>query len=134
MFARRSIALGLVVILSSTPLLAIQGTAPDLTGTWTGKFTMTNKEGTKEESAHVSLKQTKTDLSGTAGPSAERQFPINAGKVTTTKGETTVVFDTGREGHVITFELKLVDGRLKGAVRDQFYPDNKMTVELQRQK
>jgi hypothetical protein len=134
MFARRSIALGLALILSSAPLLAFQAPAPDLTGTWTGKFTMTNKEGTKEEGAHVVLKQTKADLSGTAGPSAERQFPINTGKVTTTKGETTVVFETGREGHVITFELKLVEGRLKGAVRDQFYPDNKMTAELQRQK
>jgi hypothetical protein len=33
---------------------------------------------------------------------------------------------------VITFELKLVEGRLTGTVRDQFYPDNKMTAELKR--
>ena len=134
MRTRRVIAIGLTVILSSAPLLAIQSTAPDLTGIWVGKFRMTNKEIDKEESAYVVLKQTKADLSGSAGPSAERQFPINSGKVTTTKGETTVVFETGREGHVISFELKLVDGRLTGIARDQFYPDNKITFELQRRK
>ena len=134
MHVRRAIAIGLILILASAPLLAIQSSAPDLTGTWIGKFRSISKEGEKEESAFVVLKQTKADLSGTAGPTAERQFPINTGKVTTTKGETTVVFNTGREGHVISFELKLVDGQLKGIARDQFYPDTKLTVELQRQK
>ena len=132
MRGRSWVAFGLTLILFTAPLLAIQGTAVDLSGTWTGKFRVTNSEGNKEESAYVVLKQKGAELSGTAGPTAERQFPINSGKVTTTKGETTVVFDTGREGHVITFELKLVEGRLTGTVRDQFYPDNKMTAELKR--
>ena len=132
MRGRSWVACGLTLILFTAPLLAIQSTAVDLSGTWTGTFRVTNSEGNKEESAYVVLKQKGAELSGTAGPTAERQFPINSGKVTTTKGETTVVFDTGREGHVITFELKLVEGRLTGTVRDQFYPDNKMTAELKR--
>ena len=43
-----------------------------------------------------------------------------------------MTFDTGRPGHVITFDLKLVDGRLKGTARDETYPDNKITVDVQR--
>ena len=31
-----------------------------------------------------------------------------------------VTFDTGRPGHVIAFELKLADGKLKGTAKDEF--------------
>ena len=119
------------VLIASAPAVAQQKTTPDLTGTWTGKFGITNA-GEKEESAYLILQQTGSELSGSIGPSAERQQAINKGKVTTTADGTTAVFDTGRPGHVITFELKLVDGRLKGTARDETYPDNKITVDVQR--
>ena len=119
------------ILLAAPPVVAQQKTAPDLTGTWTGKFGITNA-GEKEESAYLILQQTGSDLSGSIGPTAERQQPLNKGKVTTTPEGTAVTFDTGRPGHVITFDLKLVDGRLKGTARDETYPDNKITVEVQR--
>jgi hypothetical protein len=127
------ISFAAVVLVSAPPALARQNTAPDLSGTWTGKFGITNASE-KEETAYLILKQTGSDLSGSVGPTAERQQAINKGKVTTTAEGTTLTFDTGRRGHVITFELKLVDGRLKGTARDETYPDNKITAELQRAK
>ena len=128
-FALFSIAAA--VFLAPALAAAQQKTAPDLTGTWTGKFSITNS-GQKEESAYLVLQQTGSELSGSVGPSAERQQAINKGKVTTTPEGIVVMFDSGRPGHVITFDLKLVDGRLKGTARDETYPDNKITVDLQR--
>ena len=127
------LAIAAAVLIASAPAVAQQKAAIDLTGTWTGKFGITNA-GEKEETAYLILQQTGSDLSGSIGPTAERQQPLNKGKVTTTPEGTVVTFDTGRPGHVITFDLKLIDGRLKGTARDETYPDNKITVDLQRAK
>jgi len=131
--ARRVPALVAAILLGISPVLALQEKTPDLTGTWTGKFSVTSQDE-KVEAAYVILKQTGTELSGSVGPSAERQQAINKGTVVTNKDGTAVTFDTGRPGHVIAFELKLADGKLKGTAKDEFYPDNKITVDLQRAK
>jgi len=131
MVARRVPAFAVVIVLSIVPVLALQEKTPDLTGTWTGKFRVVSQEE-KQESAYVILAQTGAALSGSVGPTAERQQAINKGAVVTTKDGTTVTFDTGRPGHVISFDLKLLDGTLKGTAKDEFYPDNKITVDLQR--
>ena len=133
MVVRPVYALVVAVLLGISPVFALQEKAPDLTGTWTGKFLVAG-QGDKEESAYLVLKQTGTELSGSIGPNAGRQQPLNKGAVVTGSDGTAVTFDTGRPGHVISFDLKLVDGKLKGAVKDEFYPDNKMTVDLQRAK
>jgi hypothetical protein len=133
MLARRVFAFVVAALVGISPVLALQEKAPDLTGTWTGKFSVVS-QGEKQEGAYVILKQTGSELSGSVGPSAERQQAINKGAVVTSKDGTTVTFDTGRPGHVIAFELKLADGTLKGAAKDEFYPDNKITVELHRAK
>ena len=131
--ARRVFAVVVAALVAISPVLALQEKAPDLTGTWTGKFSVVS-QGEKEEGAYAILKQTGAELSGSVGPSADRQQAINKGAVVTNKDGTAVTFDTGRPGHVIAFELKLVDGRLKGTAKDEFYPDNKITVDLQRAK
>ena len=131
--ARRVPALVVAVLAGMVPLLALQEKAPDLTGTWTGKFSVVG-QGEKQESAYVILKQTGTELSGSVGPNAERQQPINKGAVVSGKDGTAVTFDSGRAGHVIAFALKLVDGKLTGTAKDEFYPDNKITADLQRAK
>ena len=133
MLARRVFAFVVAALVAISPVLALQEKAPDLTGTWTGKFSVVS-QGEKQEGAYVILKQTGSELTGSVGPSAERQQPINKGAVVTSKDGTTVTFDTGRPGHVIAFELRLADGTLKGAAKDEFYPDNKITVDLQRAK
>ena len=124
----------LVVLLTTAAFSAQTPPAPDVSGTWTGKF-ISVKEGTKaEEPGYAVLKQTGTAITGSVGPSAERQQEITTGKIDSTKDGTTVRFDSGHPGHVLHFELKLIDGRLTGTVKDEFYPDNKITVELQRLK
>lgn len=133
MVARRAYALVAVFLLGISPVFALQEKAPDLSGTWTGKFQVAG-QADKEESAYLILKQTGAELSGSIGPNAERQQAINKGAVATGKDGTAVTFDSGRPGHVLTFDLKLVDGKLKGTVKDEFYPDNKVTVDLQRSK
>ena len=133
MLARHVPALVAAILLGMSPVLALQEKTPDLSGTWTGKFSVAGQDE-KVESAYVILKQTGTELSGSVGPSAERQQAINKGAVVINKDGTAVTFDTGRPGHVIAFELKLADGRLKGTAKDEFYPDNKITVDLQRAK
>jgi hypothetical protein len=133
MVGRRVTALVVAILVGISPALARQEKAPDLTGTWTGKFSVVS-QGEKEEGAYVVLTQTGAELSGSVGPSAERQQVINKGAVVTNKDGTVVTFDTGRPGHVIAFELKLVDGKLKGMAKDEFYPDNKISVDLQRAK
>lgn len=124
-----------LLVISSIVAEAWQTVAPNLTGTWTGKSFIAKESGPPgEEGLYAVLRQTGTDVTGTVGPSAERQQDISKGKVATTKDGTTLTFDTGRAGHVIHFELKLVDGKLKGPVKDETYPETKLTVELQRAK
>lgn len=111
----RKIALLPVAFLMAATLSAFQAKPVDLTGVWTGTLTRTGSEGGP---AHLSLKQKGAELTGTAGPSADRQTAISNGKVSTVKGVTSVVFDaTQTSGMVMKFDLKVVEGRLKGMVR-----------------
>jgi len=133
MLARRVFAFVVAALVGISPVLALQEKAPDLTGTWSGKFSVVS-QGEKEEGAYAILKQTGTELSGSIGSHPDRQHAINKGTVVTGKDGTVVTFDTGRPGHLIAFELKLVDGKLKGTAKDEDYPDTKIIVDLQRAK
>ena len=135
---KQRLALVVIALLTATAHAAqtpAPPPAPNLTGTWLGKAIAT-KDGApgSEEGLYAVLQQVGADVTGTVGPSADRQQDITKGKVTTTKDGTTVAFDTGRSGHVIHFELKLIDSKLKGAVKDETYPETKITLELQRAK
>jgi hypothetical protein len=116
MILGRNLVLAVSFVAAASAALASQTKAPDLTGTWTGTFTSTTSTGEPDEDpAHLVLKQTGSELTGTGGPSPERQMPITNGKVTTAKGVTGVTFEVTEGGSVtIKFDLKLVDGRLKG--------------------
>jgi hypothetical protein len=79
-------------------------------GTWTGSLV---PETGNPSTAHFALKQKGAELSGTAGPDAERQVDIAKGKVSTVKNVTSVTFEaTQPNGILLTFDLKLVEGRL----------------------
>jgi hypothetical protein len=138
MSLRTPIALAAALCLSASTGLATQEKAPNVTGTWTGTFTSTTSTGEPDEDpAYMSLKQTGEELTGTAGPRADRQQPLLKGKVASVKGVTTVTFDiTEREaGPVIHFELKLVDGRLKGTANAEFDGQKRTaTVDVGREK
>lgn len=108
----RKIVLPVLLLIAASTLSAFQAKPVDVTGTWTGTFTRSTGEPSE---AHIVLKQKDTEVTGTAGPGADRQVAIANGKVTTIKGVTTVTFDaTQPNGLVMKFDLKMVDGRLKG--------------------
>ena len=85
-----------------------------VTGLWTGTFVAKDGEREENESAHIVLKQTGAELTGSAGPNANQQWPIAKGKVETTKEGTRLTFDVQSDGPLLHFDLKLVEGRLKG--------------------
>lgn len=108
----QSLGLFVALLCAASAVSAFQAKPVDLTGVWTG--TLTRAVG-EPAGAHFDLKQKGAELTGTAGPDAERQLPIANGKVTTVKDVTSVTFDvTQPNGLLIKFDLKVVEGRLKG--------------------
>jgi hypothetical protein len=123
------------IVFAAAITLAAQTAAPNLTGTWTGGFVIQTESGPDEDEMHLVAKQTGTDFTGTAGPSADRQWPIQKGKVATTKEGTAVSFDVASDGPLIHFELKLVDGHLKGTAKaEQDGRKLSAVVDIQRAK
>jgi hypothetical protein len=104
--------------------------AADITGKWTGSFVITGPDGeSRDESAVIDIKQTGTELTGTAGPNADKQYTILKGKVDGNK----VTFEVQAEVPLIKFEMTLVDGHLKGeAVVNIEGQTRKATLDLQR--
>lgn len=99
----------LLALLLAAPVLEAQA---DFTGTWTGPFIMTMDGQEKADSAYMVLTQKGTELTGTAGPSVERQWAIQkGGKVEGASAEFDVQSD---DQLLIHFKVKLVDGHLKG--------------------
>jgi hypothetical protein len=114
MAIRKPLIIPIALLAAVSSLSAFQSKPADLTGVWTGTMTRT---GGQPGSAHLELTQKGADLTGTAGPAADRQTAIANGKVTTAKGVTSVTFDaTQPNGLVMKFDLRVVDGRLKGKV------------------
>jgi hypothetical protein len=94
---------------------AVQTAPPNLSGTWAGTFVTTvDGNGPNDERLHMVLKQTGAVLTGTAGPEPEHQMDIANGKIKTTNEGTVVTFDIDPGGAVVHFQLRLVDGHLKG--------------------
>ena len=111
---RKNLVLSVALLFTVSSLAAFQAKPVDLTGTWTGTFT---PEGQEPGGAHLDLKQKGAELSGTAGPDAQRQAELVDGKVTTVKNITGATFQvTQPNGVVLKFDVKLTEGRLKGTV------------------
>jgi len=71
----------------------------DVSGTWSGSFIAVGPDGQEHDNgATLMLKQSGSELTGTAGPNADQQNPIQKGKV---------------EGDKIAFEVPLGEGILK---------------------
>jgi hypothetical protein len=84
----------------------------DLTGKWAGAFNPQLPDGTtREDVIEMNLIQKGKVISGTAGPNAERQWPISNGVIDGAK----VTFDvTNNDGMVIKFALTSAKDRLTG--------------------
>lgn len=87
--------------------------ATNLTGKWTGTMTRTAPDGQSQTiNFQFDLTQKGNVLTGTVGPNAERQWPIEKGG---TVDGTKVKFRVQQpDGPMRTFTLALVKGRLQG--------------------
>ena len=80
-------------------VLALAASAADVTGTWSGTLKITGPDGqTQDDTIHMILKQDGGKLTGTAGPSAGEQLPIEKGVV---------------EGNKVTMEVPIPNGAFK---------------------
>ena len=77
-------------------VIATLAMAADVTGTWSGTFK--GNEDPQDSSLTLILKQTGTEITGTAGPAADHQMAIQKGKI---------------EGDKITIEVAVGDGTFK---------------------
>lgn len=117
--------IGFTLVLATALFAAADG----VTGKWTGSFVITMDGETKDEMALLDLKQNGTELTGTGGPNAEEQWPIQNGKVEGNK----LTFDVQSGGPLIKFNLTLADGHLKGDAKAEHEGRSmKAVVDLQR--
>jgi hypothetical protein len=127
MFRTRLVS-SVALLFAVSTLSAFQAKPADLTGTWTGTFT---PEGSDPGTAHLALRQKGETITGTAGPNANQQSEIAKGRIATVKNVTTVAFEvTQPSGLVMKFDLKLVEGRLKGTVIGEQPDGGKRTAAL----
>lgn len=104
-----------VLLLTMTPAHA---QTASLTGKWTGTMTRTAPDGrTQAIDFLFDLTQKGKVLTGTVGPNAERQWPIEKGAVDARK----VTFRVQQpDGPLRTFTLTLVKDRLQGEMLAEF--------------
>ena len=124
----------LAVALCTVALLA-DGTMADLTGKWSGSFSVSLPDATESnETIFMDLAQKGTVVTGQVGPTASQNSPIQNGQVQGNR-VTFEVTQLGPKAPKMTFELTITDDKLKGtATADS--QGHKMTakVEAQRQK
>jgi hypothetical protein len=86
-------------------LLALGAAQP--TGKWSGSFDITNSEGeTKADTAYFDLTEHEGTVTGTAGPNAEKQWPLRKGRLNGQTLQFEVLMD---DGGVLMFDL-IFDG------------------------
>jgi hypothetical protein len=108
-------------------LLSAAGLLADVSGNWSGSFDITGPDGqTKADTAFLKLKQDGGKITGTAGPSEDKQFDIKTGAIEGDKITMEVVMD---DGGVLKFDLTLDGDHIKGTVNGQM-GDEKMTAKL----
>jgi hypothetical protein len=95
--------------------LAITAAAADVTGKWSGTFTVTGPDGSAGDSnpAFLILKQSGTTLTGTAGGDEAEQFPIENAKIENNKITGTV---NPSDGATYTVSLTVDGDRMTGEV------------------
>ena len=94
-------------------VLALAASAADVSGTWSGTLKITGPDGqAQDDTIHMVLKQEGGKLTGTAGPNASEQLPIEKGAVVGNKVTMEVPIPNG----AFTFDITLEGDHLKGDV------------------
>jgi len=94
-------------------VLALVASAADVSGTWSGTLKITGPDGqTQDDTVHLILKQDGGRLTGTAGPNAAEQSPIEKGAIEGAK----ITMEVPVPGGAFKFDVALEGDRLKGEV------------------
>jgi hypothetical protein len=102
-----------VVLLSAFLLLSSAAFAADVTGNWQITISGTNPDGTvTKDTGIASLKQNGDQVTGTLGPDASRQNPIEG----TIKDGKVVLKVMPRPDRTMTFELTISGDKLVGKI------------------
>lgn len=102
----------LLSVLALLLLVVTVYAAADLNGKWSGSFQTTLPNGKRSDDRIVmNLIQKDTEVTGTAGPTADSLQPIRNGKLS---GDKLAFEMTTPDGVVTSFALTLQDGHLKG--------------------
>ena len=114
-----------ILLMTMAPAQAQKTQKTDVTGKWTGTLTRTAPDGRTQSIEFIfNLTQKGKDLTGTAGPNADRQWPIEKGVVDGTK----VTFQVQQpDGPLRKCDLALVKDRLQGPMTLEF---NGQTAEV----
>ncbi len=103
---------GVVGLLCGAMLAGLPLFASDVTGTWKGKFLIRLPSGeTREALACLILKQNGSEVSGSAGPSEERQLKISKGTI---EGGRVLLEQNHANGRVLKFKLTLSGDAIQG--------------------
>ncbi len=105
--------------------------AADVSGKWTGTSEFVNKDGqVRSGPLSMTLKQSGEEVTGTAGPSADRQQEISKGKISGDK----VTFEIQDATGYATVELTATEESLKGQAKfHRDYGVITMKLELKRE-
>jgi hypothetical protein len=90
----------------------------DVSGKWSGSFEVTREGETRSDTALLVLKQEGSNVTGTAGPNEDRQFPIKKGRI---------------EGDLITLEVEHEPGAQPIVVQLRLDGDDHATGEAKGQ-
>ncbi len=100
-------------LLVSLLFTALVLSAADVTGKWSGSFDVkTHDGGTKNIPAYMVLKQTGDKVTGTGGPSADRQDATLNGKL----DGNALTLSAEHNLQIMNFQLQADGGSLKGEV------------------
>lgn len=108
-------------VLSAVALMA------DVTGKWSGSFTHEENGESHAETAYAVLKQAGNDITGTAGPTAEQQFPIKKGVIAGSK----ITLEVGVDEGVFHVTLTVNGNTMTGEVQGEGPDGQKMVAKLE---
>lgn len=113
--------------LLSCLLFVLTLSAADVTGKWEGTAEFKRSDGTPSGlSIVLILKQSGQDVTGSAGPNADEQVPIQKGKFDGQK----LTFEVNADDRVFKLELTLAGDKLEGQAKGEDGSGNPMTAKL----
>ena len=105
----------LFVMLFLAAALLLSAADSNVTGKWSGSFSLTRPDGTSDDgTAYAVLKQEGAQVSGTAGPDEEHQWTLEKGAVSGNK--VTFEVKSTEDGTLFKCALTLEGDHLKGPV------------------